>query len=110
MGQCGLIKGIPKDLVIPDEPCFICLQSKAQMVPRGHPVLTIHLTPGMVLHMDFAFVKQLSICYNVGFLTVTDACTCMLWVFATRNKHPLLLICQYILHFLSNQNQRPLEI
>jgi hypothetical protein len=86
MGRRGMVHGIPRTLVLPDDPCLVCLKAKAKALPHGKSVSTDKLGPGIQIHMDFAFSNVISYHGFSSILTCIDAWSRFLWVFCTRSK------------------------
>ena len=59
MARKGLMEGLPENLPELEEPCPICLLTKATKISRGPTTDVSKFAPGFMLQMDFAF-------FNVG--------------------------------------------
>ena len=61
MARKGLMEGLPENLPELEEPCPICLLTKATKISRGPTNDVSKLAPGFMLQMDFAFFNVESI-------------------------------------------------
>lgn len=107
MGQRGLAHGMPHSIVIPDDPCVVCLKAKGKALPHGKAVLTEKLGPGAQIHVDFAFSSVVSYRGFSSILTCVDAWSQLLWLFCMRSKHPPLDIIRFFYMCLASQGRTP---
>ena len=49
-----LVDGLPENLPELEEPCLICLLTKATEIPRGPTTDVSKFAPGFMIQMDFA--------------------------------------------------------
>ena len=61
MARKGLMEGLPDNLPELEEPCHICLLTKATKITRGPTTDVSKFSPGFMLQMDFAFFNVESI-------------------------------------------------
>ena len=57
----GLVEGLSENIPELEEPCPICLLTKATEIPRGPTIDVSKFAPGFMLQMDFAFFNVESI-------------------------------------------------
>ena len=61
MGKRKLIEGLPVNIPELDQPCAICLLTKATKNPCGPSIDVSTFVPGFILQLDFAFFNVASI-------------------------------------------------
>mmetsp|Transcript_12062 Transcript_12062/g.21923 ORF Transcript_12062/g.21923 Transcript_12062/m.21923 type:complete len:679 (+) Transcript_12062:1014-3050(+) len=110
MARRQLLRGLPRQLLIPEEPCVICIQAKGRAVPHGHTVSTDNLRASQRFHMDFSFVNVKSYHGFTSFLSIVCAKTRKLFFIATRSKRPPLEVCHFLYMNLTHVGRQPNEI
>ena len=110
MARREMLHGLPKKLLVPDEPCLICLQAKGRTLPHGQTMSTDNLRAGQRVHMDYSFVNVVSYRGFTSFLSVVCAKTRKLFAIATRSKRPPLELCRFLYMMFSRMGCQPLEI
>ena len=53
------MEGLPENLPELEEPCLICLLTKATKIPRGPTTDVSKFAPGLMLQMDFKAIDTL---------------------------------------------------
>ena len=62
MEEKGLMEGLPENIPELEEPCPICIMTKANKIPRVPTTDVSKFAPGFMLHMYFAFSNVEIIC------------------------------------------------
>ena len=102
----GLMEGLPSNLSDLEEPCPICLLTKATKIPRGPTTDVSKISPGFMLQMDFAFFNVESIRRFTS--TFVDICSATSYHFGfpSRSKLPPLDILKFLVTKLRNQDKK----
>ena len=106
MARKGLIEGLTENLPEVEEPCPICIFTKATIISRGPTTDVSKLASGFMLQMDFAFFNVESI---RGFTsTFVAICSATSYPFGlpSRNKRPPLDILKFLVTTLRNQYKK----
>ena len=106
MARKGLMKGLPENLPELEEPCPICLLTKATKIYRGPITDVSKFVPGFMLQMDFAFFNVESIREFTS--TFVDICSATSYPFGfpSISKHPPLDILNFLVTTLKNQDKK----
>ena len=67
MARKILMEGLPENFPELEDPCPICLLTKATEIPRGTTTDVLKFSPGFMIRMDFVFFNVESIC---GFTSI----------------------------------------
>ena len=106
MARRGLMDGLPENLPELEEPCPICLLTKATKISRCPTTDVSKFAPGFMLQMDVSFFIVESICgFTCTFVTICYN-TSHHFVFPPRGKFPLIDIIKFLFNTLSNQNKK----
>ena len=106
MARKGLMEGLPKNLPELEEPCPICLLTKATKISRDPTTDVSKFPPGFMLQMDFAFFNVESIRgFTSTFVAICSA-TSYPFGFTSRSKRPPLDILKLLVVTLRNQDKK----
>ena len=97
---------LPENLPDLEEPCPICLLTKATKISRGPTTDVSKFDPGFMLQMDFAFFNVESIRgFTSTFVAICSA-TSYPFGFPSRSKLPPLDILKFLVITLRNQDKK----
>ena len=100
------MEGLPENLPELEDPCHICLVTKATKITRYPTAYVSKFPPGFMLQMDFAFFNGESIRgFTSNFVAICSA-TSHPFGFPSRSKRPPLDILKFIITTLSNQDNK----
>ena len=102
MKRKGLLEGLPTNLPELEEPCPICLLTKATNIPRGPTTDVSNFVPVSMLQMDFAFFNVESIRGFTSYSVAICSATSYPFGFPLRGKLPPLDVLKFIVTALSN--------
>ena len=106
MARKGLMDGLPENIPELEEPCPICLLTKATKISRGPTTDVSKFAPGFMLQMDFAFFNVESIRgFTSTFVAICSA-TSYPFGFPSRSKRPPLDILKFLVTTLRNQDKK----
>ena len=101
-----LMGGLPEHLPELEEPCPICLLTKATNIPRGPTTDVSKFSPGFMLQMDFAFFNVQSICVFTSTFVAVCFATSYPFGFPSIIKRPPLDILKFLVTTLINQDKK----
>ena len=68
------MEGLPENIPELEQPCPICLLTKATKISRGPTTDVLKFSPGFMLHVDFAFFSVESIRgFTLAFVAICSA-------------------------------------
>ena len=89
-----------------EEPCLICLLTKATKISRGPTTYVSKFAPGFMLQMDFAFFNVESIRGFTSTFAAICYATAYPFGFPSRSKVPPLDILKVLVTTLRNQDKK----
>ena len=105
MARKGLMEGLPENIPELEDPCPICLLTKATKISRGPTTDVSKYAPGLMLQIDFAFFNVESIRgFTSTFVAICSA-TSYSFGFPSRSKCAPLDILKFIVTTLRNQDK-----
>ena len=100
------MEGLPKNLPELEEPCPICLLTKATKTPRVPTTDVSKFAPGFMLQMDFSlFNVEIIRGFTSTFVTICSA-TSHPFGLPSRRKRPRLDILKLLVTTLINQDKK----
>ena len=106
MARKVLMEGLPENLHKLEEPCPVCLLTKATKIPRGTTTDVSKFAPGFMLQMDFAFFNVESIRGFTSTFVAIFSASSYPFVFSSRSKRPPLDILKFLVTALRNQDKK----
>ena len=96
------MEGLPENLPELEEPCPICLLTKATKITIGPTTDVLKFSPGFMLQMDFSFFNvEIIRGFTSTFVAICSA-TSYPFGFPSISKHPLLEILEFLVTTLRN--------
>ena len=106
MSRKVLLEGLPENIPELEEPCPICLLTKATKICRSSITDVSKTFPGFMLQIYFSFFNAESICGLTS--TFVAICSANLYPFGfpSRSKSPHLDIIKFLVTLLRNQDKK----
>ena len=102
----GLMEGLPENLPELEEPCHICVLTKATIISRVPTTDVSKFAPGFMLQTDFAFFNvEIIRGFTSNFVAICSA-TSYPFGFPSRSKRPPLDILKFLVTKLRNKDKR----